>query len=222
MAETDRFQKNKYVKVPESTFKDLIKGAGIVLKNFDIENLSYKDADFLCATSGGISIKSSVEITDNGEDIDNVRKNTKELAELNSRTHEISFTAITATKDMLKKLAVAADWDSTDATKLRLRTYLESGDFTPLWVVFGKANGGALVAHYPDLLSTGGLDFKSANDGKGTFTCTFTAYSSLLAQDYDAVEYYMFDPPEEEEGSEIETQSDVDNYLYDESESENE
>lgn len=222
MAETDKFQKNKYVKVPKNTFKNLIKGSGIVLKNFDLENLSYEDSDFLCATSGGIGIKSSIEITDNGEGIDNVRKNTKELAELKSRTHEISFTSITANKDMLKKLNVAADWDSEDERKLRLRNYLEYSDFTPLYIVYGKANGGALVAHYPDLLATGGLDFKSANDGKGTFTCTFTAYSSLLAQDYDAVEYYMFDPPEEEDGGEVETQSDVDNYLYNESENENE
>lgn len=216
----EKFQKNKYVKVPESTFSDLIKDAGIVLKDFDIENLTYKDADFLCATSGGISIKSSVEMIDNGEDVDNVKKNTKELAELKSRTHEVSFTSITANKDMLKKLNVAADWNE-DETKLRLRNYLESGDFTPLWIVYGKANGGALVAHYPDLLATGGLDFKSANDGKGTFTCSFTAYSSLLDQDLDAVEYYMFDPPEEE-GGEVETLSNVDNCLYDKNDSESE
>ncbi len=208
----DKFQKDKFVRIPENTFNDIITRPGVVLTNFDIENLSYTDEDFLCATSGGIKIKSSTEMTDNGEDVDNVKKNTKELTELKSRTHEITFTSISANKKMLNRTIVASDWDETDSTKLRLRTYLENRDFAPLWVVYPKANGGVLVAHFPDTLSTGGLDFGSSSDGKGTFSCTFTAYSSLLTQDVDAVEYYLVDPPLASSGAETPSrESGIDN-----------
>ncbi len=209
----DKFQKNKFFRVPEDTFNHLIKGSGVVLKNFDTETLNYTNEDFLCATSGGIKVSSTMETSDRGEQVDNVKKNTKELAELSQRTHTITFTAKSATTEMVKRAVGAAD---LEGTKLVLRNYLENKDFAPLWIVFGKTNGGAMVAHFPDTLSTGGLDFSSSNDETGSFNCTFTAYSSLQTQDVDAVEYYIIDPPEETADNTRSETTNIDNILAEE------
>jgi hypothetical protein len=68
----------RYTQIPKDTFDALQLDAGILLKNFDIEAASagtgqsgFTDADFICATTGGITAECSAEYSDLAEDVDN-------------------------------------------------------------------------------------------------------------------------------------------------------
>lgn len=200
------YTKNKFKQVPPGLFNDIIKGSGIVLKAIDLDTLTYDKKNILCGTSGGITVSSKPNTTDYGEDIDNIDPNTKELLQQDSRTTTVTFSSISATKEMIKRLAGAADIDANNEALIKFRSYIESDDFTELFVAFEKTDGGAVIWHFSNTFSTGGLSFKSEKDGKGTFDCEFTVYKSLADPDDEGVEVYVYNKPQNTEG-EVEEQN---------------
>ncbi|MCR5475510.1 MAG: hypothetical protein K6F28_09965 [Lachnospiraceae bacterium] len=185
----------KFTRIPVTTFKELIQNAGIIVDSFvpatgTIGNL-------LCATSGGLNFDDDITFVDFGEDIDNCKKNTKELKKIDSRTSKISGTGLTISTGFLKVLMAAADIDPLDDTHVIPRSELEAGDFHDLWWIGdysdknGVRHGGFVAVHLKDALSTGGFHIKSSDKNKGQFTFEFTAHSSIEDQEDEPYDVYI-------------------------------
>lgn len=191
----------KFVKIPENTFKAMQLEAGILLKKFDPETAEDPaDEDILCATTGGITINAAASYTDNGSDVDNCPTNMMELKQLDSWDCSIQFTSLGTSVELLKMALGCAD---VSGNKVTPRFSLKQTDFTDIWWVGPKANGGMVAAHLFNALSTSGLSLKTTKAGKGQVSVTMTGHVSINAQDVVPIEFYSADPVEG-----TETQSD--------------
>lgn len=186
----------KYTQLRTSTPQELQLNAGIMLKEFDPATATFNAADIMAATTGGFSFSDTVSYTDLFEDIDNAPKNTKEGKQIESREVKFGGTALTVTPESVKSFMAAADIDSTDETHIIPRDTLTEEDFEDFWWVGdysdknGKANGGFMAIHIMNALSTGGLNFKTSDKGKGQFTMDYTAHYSI--EDIDKVPYEVY------------------------------
>lgn len=176
----------KYSKIHPDTFKRLGMNAGMVLKDFNLADGSYSNADLLGPTTGGINFTATPSFNDFGEDIDNCPKNTKELKRLVDWEVTMSGTFIAMTAEMAKMLVSLAD--ITDG-KVIPRAVLEMDDFMDLWLVgdYSAVNTGSgagyIAIHMMNALSTGGFQIQTADKEKMQFSFEFTGHYSLDAQD---------------------------------------
>lgn len=71
---------------------------------------------------------------------------------------------------------------------------LSQSDFTDLWWVGDKANGGFVAAKFINALSTGGFSLQTSKNSKGQTSLTITCHPSINSQDVVPVEFYSVDP----------------------------
>lgn len=182
---------NKFTKVPRSTFEQLQLEAGVLLKNFDPATGEFEDEDMITATSGGVQLDVKADITDFGDDVDNVPKNTMELAHVDDITAQLKTTALCINEQsLIRYLGPAYKDETTGAIKLRKYFDLET-DFEDLWWVGDIAGGGMLACKMSNALSTEGLSLKTEKKGKGKIGVTFTSYYSLEDTDIVPVEFFV-------------------------------
>ena len=184
----------KFTKIPADTFKQLQINAGIILKDFTPASGTFKAADQLGATTGGVTFTATPTFSDYGDDVDNCPKNMKELKKLDSWEISLSGTYVTVDANAVKALVGAAD---VSGNKITPRNDLKLTDFTDVWWVGdysdqnGETNGGYVAIHMMNALSTGGFAIKSSDNGKGNFAFTYTAHYSMSAQDTVPFEVYV-------------------------------
>ena len=184
----------KFTKIPETTFKNLQLNAGVILSAFNPETAEVANDSIIGATTGGINFTATPTYTDFGEDIDNCRKNMKELKKLDAWEISMSGTYVTVDANAVKALVGAAD---VSGDKITPRNDLELTDFTDIWWVGdysdknGATNGGFVAIHMMNALSTGGFAIQSSDNGKGNFAFTYTAHYSMSAQDTVPFEVYV-------------------------------
>jgi len=131
--------------IPQDTFESMQLDAGVILTAFDPANpAAPDDEDIVCATTGGINVVCQPEYSDLGEDVDNVPVNMKELKHLDSWTCSISFTSLDTSAEGIRLALGAADI-TVASGKIVPRKDLEQTDFSDVWWVGDKADGG-LVA----------------------------------------------------------------------------
>lgn len=188
----------RYTKIPQSTFQDMQLDAGIILKQFSLTDAiagqaGFVDADIVTATTGGIEISCEPEYSDLGEDVDNCPVNMKELKHLDSWTCRMSFTALKISEEGFKLALGAADIDSTNHV-VKPRRDLSQSDFTDLWWVGDRADGGLVAVKILNALSTGGMSIKTEKSSKGNLDVELTGHVSLTAQDVMPMEFYSIDP----------------------------
>lgn len=81
---------------------------------------------------------------------------------------------------------------SPDDTVLPRRD-LEQEDFTDLWWVGDKANGGFVAVQLKNALSTAGFSLKTTKNGKGQLTVELTGHVSISAQTEMPMKFYSID-----------------------------
>ena len=186
---------NVYAQLPDALQDCLATSAGIVLSDFD-PNGSHEaetiKSSILFATSGGVNTSCVFTYKDNGEDVDNCPKNTKELLEVESVECTMSGTAVTLTDSSALSLLGAADKSGSDVIELAPRMDLKSEDFKALWYVcpYGKKGGFAAVK-LDNALSTGGFAMQSEDNAKGKFAFSYKGYSSLTAPEAVPFRFYL-------------------------------
>lgn len=179
----------RFVKVSESTFKEIQLEAGLILNKFDTTGeTDVEDADIVCATTGGISIACKPKFNDYATDIDNLPENTKEFKEIDGWDCSLGFTALNASAPVIKMALGAAD---TEGSKITPRNDLKDEDFTDVWWVGERADGGFVACCLKNSLSTDGLSLKTTKKGKGQLSCTLTGHVSIKAQDVVPMEFYV-------------------------------
>lgn len=185
----------RFTVIPQDTFEDMQLEAGILLKNFDPANVTDPaDADIICATTGGVQITCQPEFSDLAEDIDNVPDGMKEFMHLDKWTCSISTTSLSTSAAGIKLALGCADISENDGTHIIPRGDLEQTDFTDIWWVGDKANGGFVAARLKNALSTGGFQLQTGKNSKGQTTLEISGHRSINAQKEVPMEFYSVDP----------------------------
>lgn len=173
----------KYTKVAADAFEKLQLNAGILLESFTPSTGTI--GDIIGATSGGINFNTNPTYQDFGEDVDNVKPNTKELKRLQYFDPTLSGTLLTCTPAVIKQLIGAADVDSTDTTKVIPREKLAEADFSDVWWVgdYSDVNTGTsagfIAIHLMSTLNTSGFQIQSGKDAKGQMSFEYHAHYSI-------------------------------------------
>ena len=187
----------KFTVIPKNTFSALQLDAGVLLKNFDPSNpTSPADEDIITATTGGITVSATPTFSDLGEDVDNVPADMKEFKNLDSWTMSISTTGLGTSPELIKLALGCADIDA-ETSKITPRADLEQSDFSDIWWVGDRADGGAVAVKIKNALSTDGFSLQTTKNGKGQISLTITGHVSIAAQGVMPMEFYSLDPGED-------------------------
>jgi len=193
----------RYYEIPNDTFDTLQLDAGVLLKHFDIEAAAndpttpgFTNADIICATTGGVNPSCVPTFSDFGEDVDNCPVNMKELKHLNSYDVKLSTTSLGTSASLIKMSVGCADL-SEDGKSVIPRADLSQSDFSDLWWVGDKANGGFVAIKILNALSTGGFSLQTTKNGKGQIALEFTGHVSINAQKVVPMVIYSIDPTED-------------------------
>lgn len=181
----------KFSKISPKAFESMQINAGVVLNTFDPTGTTeIKDADIICATSGGVTAECKPNITDLGDDVDNCQKNTAELMQIEDYDCTLAFTALNVTTDVIKLALGAADVSEKKVTpRMTLDPTASTGDFKDIWWVGDTIDGGFVAVKLMNALSTGGLSLKTADKGKGNIAVTLTG-CPRLGSDVVPMEFY--------------------------------
>ena len=179
--------------IPSNTFDGLQVDAGVLLKTFNpAAPAAPADADIICATTGGINPVCTPTYSDYGEDVDNVPNNMMELKHLDGWECSLSTTSLGTTPELIKLALGAADIDGT--TKIVPRRDLQQTDFSDIWWVGDRADGGMVAIQLKNALSTGGFSLQTSKNGKGQIALTITGHVSIDAQDEVPMVFYSAPP----------------------------
>lgn len=180
--------------IPQATFEEMQLDAGVLLKTFNPASPAVTDSAIICATTGGISASCVPTYSDLGEDVDNCPINTKELKHLDSWLCTLGFTSLGVSPAQIKMALGAADIDGTDSTKIVPRRDLEQTDFSDVWWVGDRADGGFVAVQLKNALSTDGFALTTTKAGKGQVAVTLTGHVSIDAQDVVPMVFYSAEP----------------------------
>ena len=190
----------KFTVIPQDTFSGLQLDAGVLLKKFTPTTpAAPADEDIICATTGGINATCVPTYSDLGEDVDNCPVNMKELKHLDSWECKLSFTSLGLSANAIKLALGAADIGDTTASKKDIvtpRRDLKQTDFTDLWWVGDRADGGCVAIQIKNALSTGGFSLQTTKNGKGQLSVELTGHVSIDAQDTMPMVFYSLDASE--------------------------
>ncbi len=184
----------KFTVVPENAFNGLQLDAGVLLNSFDPANPEVLDANIICATTGGVNPVCKPTFSDFGEDVDNVPTNMMEFKHLDGWECSISTTSLGTTPELIKMALGCADIDSSDTSKIVPRADLAQTDFSDIWWVGDRADGGFVAIQLKNALSTEGFSLQTTKNGKGQIAITITGHVSINAQSEVPMVFYSADP----------------------------
>lgn len=180
--------------IAQDTFNTIQTDAGILVKNFNPANPNVQNSDIICATTGGITASCKPAFSDMFEDVDNAPNNTKEGKHLDGWDAKISTQCLGTSPQAIKLALGCADIDSNDATKIVPRAELKQTDFSDIWWIGDKANGGFVAVQLKNALSTEGFEIKTTKNGKGTINLSLTGHMSIQNQKEVPMVFYSVNP----------------------------
>ena len=185
----------KFTVIPQDTFESLQLNAGVLLKTFDPAAVAAPDdSAIICATTGGINASCVPTYSDMGDDVDNCPTNMKELKHLDGWECKMSFTSLGTSPASIKMALGAADIDTVTTSKITPRRDLKQTDFSDVWWVGDRTDGGAVAIQLKNALSTGGFTLQTTKNGKGQISVELTGHVSIEAQDTMPMLFYSIDP----------------------------
>ncbi len=183
----------QFTVIPQDTFDGLQLDAGVVLTTFDPTNPAVADDSIVCATTGGVNVTCTPTYSDLGEDVDNCPVNMKELKHLDGWECGMSFTSLGTSKESIRLALGAADINASTGA-ITPRKDLEQTDFTDVWWVGDRADGGCVAVKLKNALSTDGFNLQTTKAGKGQISVALTGHVSINAQNVMPMEFYSIDP----------------------------
>lgn len=187
----------KFTVIPQNAFDGLQLDAGVLLKRFDPDNpIAPADEDIICATTGGINPVCTPTFSDFGEDVDNVPLNMMEFKHLDGWECTLSTTSLGTSPELIKMSLGCADIDPDKPSKIVPRMDLKQSDFTDIWWVGDRADGGMVAIQLKNALSTGGFSLQTTKNGKGTIALTITGHVSIKKQKEVPMVFYSAGPDE--------------------------
>lgn len=197
----------KFTVIPKDTFEGMQLDAGVLLKTFTPATpTAPTDENIICATTGGINVSCVPTYSDLGEDVDNCPVNMKELKHLDSWECKMSFTSLGTSKENIRMALGASDIDS-DSGAINPRRDLKQTDFSDLWWVGDRADGGCVAVQIKNALSTAGFSLQTTKSGKGQISVELTGHVSINDQDTMPMVFYSIDPPTSTQPASVQTAS---------------
>lgn len=188
----------RFTVIPSDAFEGMQLDAGVLLKTFTPATpTAPADENIICATTGGINVSCVPTYSDLGEDVDNCPVNMKELKHLDSWECKMSFTSLGTSKENIRMALGAADI-SVETGAINPRRDLKQTDFSDLWWVGDRADGGCVAVQLKNALSTAGFSLQTTKSGKGQVSVELTGHVSIEAQDVMPMVFYSIDPPARE------------------------
>ena len=188
----------RFTKISSDAFSALQLDAGVLLSQFDPLNpyVDPTDETIIATTSGGINPTCVATYSDFAEDVDNAPNNLMEFKHLDGWDCAMAFTSIKFNAAGVKLSLGAADVTTLEngVSQIKPRRNLALSDFTDLWWVGDKADGGAAAIRLKNALSDGGFSMQTTKNGKGTIQMTVKGHVSLNAQDDMPMEFYDIPP----------------------------
>lgn len=184
----------RFTVIPEDTFSEMQLDAGVLLTQFDPSAPTVADSAIVTATTGGINVSCVPTYSDLGEDVDNCPVNMKEFKHLDSWECRMSTTGLGTSPRLIRLSLGAADIDSQDATKIVPRNSLAQADFTDIWWVGDRADGGMVAIQLKNALSSGGFTLQTTKAGKGQVSIELTGHYSITAQNTVPMVFYSAEP----------------------------
>jgi len=181
--------------IPSDTFQGLQLDAGVLLKRFNPAAPAVLDEDIICATTGGINPVCTPTYSDLGEDVDNCPVNMMELKHLDSWECTLAFTSIGTSPESIRLALGAADI-TAETGAITPRKDLKQTDFSDIWWVGDRADGGCVAIQLKNALSTGGFSLQTTKSGKGQVSVTLTGHVSINDQNTMPMVIYSLDPSE--------------------------
>ena len=183
----------RFTVIPQDTFNALQMDAGVLLKRFNpAAPAAPLDEDIICATTGGINPSCVATYSDMGEDVDNCPVNTKELKHLDSWECKLSTTSLGTSPELIRMALGAADINANTGAIVP-RADLAQTDFSDIWWVGDRADGGLVAVQLKNALSTGGFSLQTTKNGKGTIALEITGHVSIEAQKEVPMVFYSMD-----------------------------
>ena len=186
----------RFTVIPENTFNALQLDAGVLLKRFNPALPTIQDEDIICATTGGINPVCKATYSDFGEDVDNVPLNMMEFKHLDGWECTLATTSLGTSPELIKLALGCADIDGSYYSKIVPRMDLKQTDFSDIWWVGDRADGGFVAIQLKNALSTEGFSLQTTKNGKGTIALTITGHVSINAQKEVPMVFYSADPTE--------------------------
>lgn len=183
----------KFTVIPQDTFDGLQLDAGILLKDFDPVAGTFKNEDIICATTGGINSSCVPTYSDFAEDVDNAPTNLMEFKHLDGWECKMGFTSIGTSPESIRLSLGAADIDPATG-KIVPRRNVKLTDFSDVWWVGDRADGGMVAIRLMNALSTGGFSLQTTKNGKGQVSMELTGHVSIQNQDTMPMEFYSTGP----------------------------
>lgn len=185
---------SRFTKVSSDAFETLQLNAGVLLNTFNPASPTEPASSaIICTTSGGITVSCVPTYTDFGEDVDNVPNNMMEYKHLDGWDCSMSFTNIKFNQDNIALALGAAD--KTGTSQVTPRAELKQSDFTDIWWVGDKTDGGGVAIKLSNALSTGGFSMQTTKNGKGTMSMTITGHVSIDDQETVPMDFYLIAAP---------------------------
>lgn len=179
--------------IPQSTFEEMQMDAGVLLNTFDPSSPAKPaDSAIICATTGGIQVTCAAEYSDLGEDVDNCPNNMKELKHLDSWDCGLEFTSLGTSTESIRLALGAADI-TAQSGKIVPRRNLEQTDFTDIWWVGDRADGGLVAVKLKNALSVDGFSLQTTKNGKGQVSVNLRGHVSISDQDTMPMEFYSIE-----------------------------
>lgn len=182
-----------FTRIPESAFAALQLDAGVLLNSFNPASPSITDSAIICATTGGITVSCAPTYSDFAEDVDNAPLNLKEFKHLDGWECKISTTSLGTSPELIRLALGAADIDGSNSYKIVPRKDVAQGDFSDIWWVGDKADGGFVAVKLINGLSTAGLSLTTSKNGKGQIGLEITGHVSINSQTTMPMEFYSYE-----------------------------
>lgn len=189
----------RFTVMPENTFDALQLDAGVLLRRFDIalaasseDELGFTDDDIICATTGGVNPSCVPSFSDFGEDVDNCPVNMMELKHLDSWECKLSTTSLGTSAELIRLALGCADIEAA-SSKIVPRADLKQTDFSDLWWVGDKANGGFVAIQIKNALATSGFSLQTTKNGKGQIDLEVSGHVSIKNQKEVPMIFYSVD-----------------------------
>lgn len=186
----------RFTVIPQDTFEGLQLDAGVLLRTFNPETgAAPKDEDIICATTGGINPSCVPTYSDFAEDVDNAPTNLMEFKHLDGWECKMGFTSLGTSAESIRLALGAADIDPATG-KITPRRSVKLTDFSDVWWVGDRADGGMVAIRLINALSTGGFSLQTTKNGKGQVSMELTGHVSIKDQDTMPMEFYSAGPVE--------------------------
>lgn len=187
----------RFTVIPQDTFNALQLDAGVLLKRFNPANpVAPADEDIICATTGGVNPSCVPTFSDMGEDVDNCPNGMKELKHLDSWECKLATTSLGTSPELIRLSLGCADIDENNNAKIVPRADLKQTDFSDLWWVGDRADGGLVAIQLKNALATSGFSLQTTKNGKGQISLELTGHVSINDQKTVPMVFYSMDPSE--------------------------